>query len=279
MQNPWETAVKQLEEAAQIAGFDKNKVERLKVPDRYVEVSIPVIMDSGEQRIFKGFRSQHNNARGPYKGGIRYHQNVDLDEVRALSFWMSFKNAVIDVPFGGGKGGGIVNPQELSQTELEKMYRILGPQVDVPAPDVNTNGQIMEWMVSEYKKLTNDPKSEAVFTGKPLGKGGSEGREEATGFGGYYVFEEAAKKLGVPAGGRIAGQGFGNVATFFAKLAEERGYKIVALSDSKGGILNMDGLGFEKVLAYKKQTGALNGFPGSKSISNEELLQLDVDVL
>ena len=287
MQNPWETAVKQLEEAAQIAGFDKNKIERLKQPDRYVEVSIPIIMDSGEQRIFKGFRSQHNNARGPYKGGIRYHQNVDLDEVRALSFWMSFKNAVIDVPFGGGKGGVIVNPKELSQTELEKlsrgwvqkMYRILGPQVDVPAPDVNTNGQIMEWMVSEYKKLTNDPKSEAVFTGKPLGKGGSEGREEATGFGGYYVFEEAAKKLGVPAGARIAVQGFGNVATFFAKLAEERGYKIVALSDSKGGILNMDGLGFEKVLAYKKQTGALNGFPGSKSISNEELLELDVDVL
>ena len=287
MQNPWETAVKQLEEAAQIAGFDKDKIERLKQPDRYVEVSIPIIMDSGEQRIFKGFRSQHNNARGPYKGGIRYHQNVDLDEVRALSFWMSFKNAVIDVPFGGGKGGVIVNPKELSQTELEKlsrgwvqkMYRILGPQVDVPAPDVNTNGQIMEWMVSEYKKLTNDPKSEAVFTGKPLGKGGSEGREEATGFGGYYVFEEAAKKLGVPAGARIAVQGFGNVATFFAKLAEERGYKIVALSDSKGGILNMDGLGFEKVLAYKKQTGALNGFPGSKSISNEELLELDVDVL
>ncbi len=287
MVNPFETAVKQLEEAAQIAKLDKNKIERLKSPDRYVEVSIPVVMDSGEQKIFKGFRSQHNNARGAYKGGIRYHQDVNLDEVRALSFWMTFKNACIDVPFGGGKGGIIVDPKKLSVTELEKlsrgwvqkMYRVLGPTVDVPAPDVNTTGQIMDWMVDEYKKITQDPKSAAVFTGKPVGKGGSEGREEATGFGGFYVFEEAAKKYDIPAGAKIAVQGFGNVSTFFVKMAIERGFKVVAVSDSKGGVVNMEGLDLNQLQAHKKQTGALKDFPGSRNISNEELLELEVDVL
>lgn len=287
MTNPFETAIKQLEEAAQIAGLDKNRIERLKYPDRYVEASIPVIMDSGEQKIFAGFRSQHNNARGPYKGGIRYHQQVNLDEVKALSFWMSFKNAVIDVPFGGGKGGIIVNPKELSAAELEKLSRgwvqkmhpLLGPRVDVPAPDVNTNGQIMEWMVDEYSKITNNPKSLAVFTGKPIGKGGSEGREEAAGFGGFYVFEEVAKKFGIPAGSKIAVQGFGNVATFFAKMAVEKGFKAAAVSDSKGGIMNMDGLDLRLAREHKKQTGSLKDFPGAKNITNEELLELDVEVL
>lgn len=287
MINPFETAVKQLEEAAEIAKLDKNKIERLKSPDRYVEVSIPVVMDSGEQKIFKGFRSQHNNARGAYKGGIRYHQDVNLDEVRALSFWMTFKNACIDVPFGGGKGGIIVDPKKLSAAELEKlsrgwvqkMHRVLGPTVDVPAPDVNTTGQIMDWMVDEYKKITQDPKSAAVFTGKPVGKGGSEGREEATGFGGFYVFEEAAKKHGISAGAKIAVQGFGNVSTFFVKIAIERGFKVVAVSDSKGGIFNMDGLDLSQLQAHKKQTGALKDFPGSTNITNEELLELQVEVL
>jgi len=293
--NPFETAIKQLEEAAKIAGLDKNKIERLKSPDRYIEAAIPVVMDSGEQKIFTGFRSQHNNARGPYKGGIRYHQNVSLDEVRALSFWMTFKNAVINVPFGGSKGGIIVDPKKLSAAELEKisrgwvqkMYRILGPEVDVPAPDVNTNGQIMDWMVDEYRKITKDPKSLAVFTGKPLGKGGSEGREEATGFGGFYVLEEINKKLQLPQGAKIAVQGFGNVATFFAQKASDKGFKIVALSDSKGGIVNMDGLDLSKTSEHKKATGALRDFvdpdrsvgAGSKNITNEELLELDVDIL
>ncbi len=287
MTNPFETAIQQLEEASSIAKLDKNKVERLKSPDRYVEVSIPVIMDSGEQKIFKGFRSQHNNARGAYKGGIRYHQDVNLDEVRALSFWMSFKNAVINVPFGGGKGGIIVNPKELSSNELEKlsrgwvqkMYRILGPEVDVPAPDVNTTGQIMDWMVDEYKKLTGNEKSLAVFTGKPVGKGGSQGREEATGYGGFYVFEEAVKNHQIPAGAKIALQGFGNVSTFFAKMAFEKGYKVVALSDSKGGIVNLEGLDVHKVLEHKKALGGLKDFPGSKNLTNEELLELEVEVL
>lgn len=289
MTNPFDSAKKQLEQAAQIAGFERNDIEQLKHPHRYVEVSIPVKMDNGSQKIFTGFRSQHNNNRGPYKGGIRYHQDVNLDEVRALSFWMSFKNAVVNVPFGGGKGGIIVNPKELSEGELErlskgyvqKMYPVLGPEMDVPAPDVNTTGQIMNWMVEEYQKITKDPKSQAVFTGKPIGKGGSQGREEATGFGGYWVYESVVTKkvVDVPKGAKIAIQGFGNVATFFAKKAHEAGYKVVALSDSKGGIYNPEGLDLDKVFAHKKQTGGLKDFAGSKNISNAELLVLDCDVL
>lgn len=286
--NPFETAKQQLQQAAEIAGLDKDKVEQLKNPERYTEVNISVKMDNGQQRIFTGFRSQHNNARGPYKGGIRYHQQVNLDEVRALSFWMSFKNAVVNVPFGGGKGGIIVNPKDLSVGELEKLsrgyiqkiYPLIGPETDVPAPDVNTNGQIMGWMLNEYQKLSGNP-SKATFTGKSLDNGGSQGREEATGFGGVYVFEEVVKSkvVELPAGSKIAIQGFGNVATFFAKAAEKLGYKVVALSDSKGGIYNPDGLDFEKVLAHKKSTGALKDFAGSKNISNSDLLILPVDVL
>lgn len=289
MINPFETAKSQLELAAKIANLDKNKVEQLKSPDRYTEISIPVVMDDGSQRIFTGFRSQHNNARGPYKGGIRYHQQVSLDEVRALSFWMSFKNAVVNVPFGGGKGGIIVNPKELSAGELErlsrgyvqKMWRLLGPEVDVPAPDVNTNGQIMGWMVDEFRKLSRDQKYLATFTGKALDNGGSQGREEATGFGGVYVFKEAlkAKAGGVPAGGKVAIQGFGNVATFFADAAKELGFKIVALSDSKGGVYNPEGIDPQAARKHKKETGALKGLAGCKDISNGELLELECDVL
>lgn len=290
MINPFQTAIAQLEEAANIAHPDKNKIERLKTLDRYVEVSIPVVMDNGEQKIFTGFRSQHNNARGPYKGGIRYHRQVNLDEVKALSFWMTFKNAVIDVPFGGGKGGIIVDPKDLSPAELErlsrgwvqKMYPVLGPEVDVPAPDVNTNGQIMEWMVDEYRKLTGDINASAVFTGKPLDKGGSQGREEATGFGGFYVLEQCLKEvssLSLREGGRIAIQGFGNVATFFAQKASEAGFKIVAVSDSKGGIVDFNGLDLAQIKAHKNQTGALKDFPGAQNITNEELLELEVDIL
>jgi glutamate dehydrogenase/leucine dehydrogenase len=288
MTNPFETAKAQLQAAAAIAKLDQDKVEQLKNPDRYVEVSIPVKMDSGKQKIFTGFRSQHNNARGPYKGGIRYHQDVNLDEVRALSFWMSFKNAVVNVPFGGGKGGIIVNPKELSSAELEKLSRgyvrklfpVFGPEMDVPAPDVNTNGQIMGWMLDEYQKITGN-KSMATFTGKSLDNGGSQGREEATGFGGVYVFEEIIKSkvIDLPTGSSIAIQGFGNVATFFAQAAAKLGYKVVALSDSKGGIYNADGLDFAAVSAHKKVAGSVKDFGGTKNISNQELLELPVDVL
>jgi len=289
MVNPFETAKHQLDQAAGIAQLDPKKIEQLKSPDRYVEVSIPVIMDNGEQRIFQGFRSQHNNARGPYKGGIRYHHEVHLDEVRALSFWMSFKNAVVDVPFGGGKGGIIVNPKELSEKELEKlskgyikkMYRILGPEVDVPAPDVNTNGQIMNWFVEEYKSQTGEEKSLAVFTGKPIENGGSQGRTEATGFGGVYVLEEVVKSKAVDLAqnAKIAIQGFGNVATYFAEAAAKLGFIVVAMSDSKGAVYNESGLDLEKLKEHKKQTRSVKGFEGATGISNSELLKLYVDIL
>lgn len=287
MNNPFQSAKSQLEAAAKIASLDKNKVERLMVPDRYVEVSIPVIMDDGSQKIFIGFRSQHNNSRGPYKGGIRYHQDVNLDEVRALSFWMSFKNAVVNVPFGGGKGGIIVNPKEVSETELEKLSRgfikkihpIIAPGVDVPAPDVNTNGKIMGWMLDEYQKITGNM-SGATFTGKSLDNGGSEGRTEATGFGGAYVLREAVRAGLVSVERKtIAIQGFGNVATYLAEHLKEKGYKVVALSDSKGGIYNEAGIDLAAAAEHKKTTGALKGLEGTSEVSNEALLELDVDVL
>ncbi len=286
--NPFESAKKQLQQAADVAQLDPNKVEQLKNPDRYIEVSIPVMMDDGAtMRIFRGFRSQHNNARGPYKGGIRYHQDVNLDEVRALSFWMSFKNAVVNVPFGGGKGGIIVNPKELSEGELERlsrgymkqMFRNFGPLVDVPAPDVNTTGQIMGWMRDEFEKLTGTT-APGVITGKAIEDGGSQGRTEATGFGGGYVLREALAAGLVPGDRKtIAIQGFGNVATYLAEYVKEHGFKVVALSDSKGGIYNENGIDLQAAEAHKKGTRALKGLAGTKEITNEDLLELDVDVL
>jgi glutamate dehydrogenase/leucine dehydrogenase len=287
MNNPFETAKQQLLKASQVASFDDNKISRLLHPDRYVEVSIPVVMDDGSQKIFSGFRSQHNNSRGPYKGGIRYHQDVSLDEVRALSFWMTFKNAVVDVPFGGGKGGIIVNPKELSEQELEKlsrgymqkMYRNFGPEVDVPAPDVNTDGQIMGWMRNEYEQLTGTS-APAVITGKAISDGGSEGRTEATGFGGGYVLREAVKASLLNSERKtMAIQGFGNVATYLAEIAKELGFKIVALSDSKGGVYNENGIDITQAEQHKTETKALHGLAGTTNISNEELLELDVDAL
>jgi glutamate dehydrogenase/leucine dehydrogenase len=288
MSNLFEAAKAQLDQAAKIANLDSKKIEQLKFPHCYAEVSIPLEMDNGSQKIFTGFRSQHNNARGPYKGGIRYHPQVNLDEVKALSFWMTFKNAVVNVPFGGGKGGIIVDPQKLSQTELErlsrgyvrKIYHLLGPEVDVPAPDVNTNGQVMIWMLDEYQKITGN-KSLATFTGKPVDQGGSQGREEATGFGGVYVLEQVIKNKAVdlPKNATVAIQGFGNVGSFFALKALESGFKVVGLSDSKGGIVNMEGLDLKAVKDYKKTTGMLKDFPGSQYFPDEELLELPVDIL
>lgn len=287
MNNPFESAKQQLQAAADTASLDKNKIDELMHPDRYIEVSIPVQMDDGSQNIFEGFRSQHNNARGPYKGGIRYHQDVNLDEVRALSFWMTFKNAVIDVPFGGGKGGIIVNPKELSETELEKlsrgymqkMFRNFGPEIDVPAPDVNTNGQIMGWMRNEYENLTGTV-APGVITGKAIKDGGSEGRTEATGYGGGYVLREALK-AGLVSDDRktMAIQGFGNVATYLAEYAKEHGFTVVALSDSKGGVYNEAGIDVTVAEEHKKATKALKGLTGTTEITNEDLLELDVDVL
>ncbi len=285
--NPFETALHQMTHAAEVAKTDPSIVELLKNLDRYVEASIPVKMDDGTLKVFSGFRSQHNNFRGPYKGGIRFHPDVNLDEVKALSFWMTFKNAVVDVPFGGGKGGIIVDPKSLSTSELErlskgyveKMFSIFGPNKDVPAPDVNTNGQIMLWMLEKYEEILGE-KAAATFTGKPVGKGGSEGREEATGFGGLSVLREALKmnvfSNGAPT---VAVQGFGNVATHFAAGLKNLGLKLAAISDSKGGVFNPEGIDVDTVIAYKKEHGTLKDFPGAKEISNEELLTLPVDIL
>src|SRR3989339_99187 len=226
-------------------------------------------MDNGKIKVFTGFRSQYNNARGPYKGGIRYHQNVSLSEVKALSAWMTWKCSVAGIPYGGGKGGIIVNPKELSIGELERLSRgyiraiwqFIGSDVDIPAPDINTTPQIMAWMVDEYAKLTGKLDL-AVITAKPLEIGGSEGRTEATGQGGVYVLEALVKRKKLDKSKvKIAVQGFGNVGFYFAKIAFEMGYKVVALSDSKGGIYNADGIDVNKAAVYKKEHKVLQGFP------------------
>lgn len=301
MSNPFENAMSQLDKAAKIMNLDKNIYEILKQPDRVLTVSIPVKMDSGEVKIFTGYRSQYNNALGPYKGGIRYHWNVTFDEVKALSFWMMVKCATVNIPMGGGKGGIIVNPKELSPGELERMsrgyiqkiWREIGSDKDVPAPDVYTNPTIMGWMRDEFEKLIGK-KDPGVITGKAIADGGSEGRETATAQGGVYCVRELAKKKGLkPSETTVAVQGMGNVGGYMAKLLAKDGYKIVALSDSKGGVYNQDGVDPDKAEEIKKAGGmlgcyclggvcALEEMPKDgpcKHVSNEDLLELQVDIL
>ena len=294
--NPWKRSQEQLKKIAKKTKLPELLLARLLEPDRTVLLSLPLELDSGEVRIFKGYRIQHNNILGPYKGGLRYHANVSMDEVRALSFWMTIKCAVVNVPFGGGKGGITVDPKALSEKELKaltyvfanRLAPVIGPEIDVPAPDVNTNGTIMGWLLEEYEKVTGK-KSPAVITGKPVDQGGSEGRTEATGFGGGYVLENAIKKLGIE--GKqltVAVQGFGNVGYFLAKYLFDHGFKVVAVSDSKEGIFVEEGLNPELTLECKRERGMLSGcycigsvcdLKGGKRITNEELLELDVDIL
>lgn len=280
-------AIRQLDEAASKLGLSQEIVAQLKQPDHTYEFDIPVAMDNGSQKIFKGYRVQFNNSRGPYKGGIRYHLQVDLDEVKALAFWMAIKTAVADIPMGGGKGGVAVDPKALSKTELEKLSRgwvramapHIGPRVDVPAPDVNTTPEIMAWMVGEYEKITNDTTC-ATFTGKPIHAGGSEGRSEATGQGGYYVLHELAAKLNLnPKSTRVVVQGTGNVGYNFALLAYQAGYRIVGMSDSRGGVYSPDGLNPEQVMEAKKEKGSVAAYEGGIKVSNEEILEQECDVL
>ncbi|KKP70182.1 glutamate dehydrogenase [candidate division CPR3 bacterium GWF2_35_18] len=287
MSDPYQNAMKQIDKIAKIINLDPDIKERLSEPDRVLTVAIPVKMDNGKIKVFTGFRSQYNNARGPYKGGIRYHQNVSLSEVKALSAWMTWKCSVAGIPYGGGKGGIIVNPKELSIGELERLSRgyiraiwqFIGSDVDVPAPDVNTTSQIMAWMVDEYAKLTGKLDL-AVITAKPLEIGGSQGRTEATGQGGVYVLEALAKEFKLkPSATKIAVQGFGNVGYYFALLAQKAGFKIVALSDSRGGIYSEKGFDVETVKKYKKETGKIQDFKGAKNITNDELLELPVTIL
>jgi len=286
MQNPFQNAMSQLDKVAKIKNFDDKFITRLRQPDRDIRISIPIKMDNGNLKIFEGYRVEYNNALGPYKGGIRYHQETEINEVKALAFWMVLKCAVAGIAMGGGKGGITVNPKELSKGELERLSRgwvqklsdILGPKKDVPAPDVNTTPEIMAWMNDEYQKITGDTTG-AMITGKPLDKGGSEGRGTATAQGGFFVFEALKKELNLPEKCNVAIQGFGNAGSYAALIWSKAGHKIIAISDSKGGICNANGLDVEKLMEYKKTTGSLSGFPYSKDITNEELLETECDLL
>ncbi len=286
--NPFTIAQRQFNEAAEFLGLDEATRELLRWPMREFHFQIPVRMDDGSVRIFKGFRVQYNDARGPAKGGIRFHPEETIDTVRALAAWMTWKTAVMNLPLGGGKGGVICNPKELSERELERLSRgyirrvarFIGANIDVPAPDVYTNPQIMAWMMDEYDTIVGRQEP-GVITGKPVELGGSKGRIDATARGGIYTVREAAKVLGLDLKGQPAAiQGYGNAGSFAHKLAVELlGMKVVAVSDSKGGIYNPDGLDYEQVLEHKKRTGSVVGFPGTTPISNEELLELPVTVL
>ena len=278
--------IESIEKAGNGADLLYSHIEILKTPQRVIEVSIPIIMDDGELKVFTGFRVQHNDARGPYKGGIRYHPKVNLDEISALAFGMTIKCAVADIPYGGAKGGITVDPKKLSHGELERLTRayvraiagFIGPDKDIPAPDVYTNPQVMAWFIDEYSRLQgkNVP---SIVTGKPIEIGGSEGRETATALGGFYVLESLLRELKSKKKNlAIAIQGFGNAGMNFAKIAGRK-YKVAAVSDSKGGIYNPRGLNIEKVIRHKEETGSVANFPGAQNITNEKLLELPVDVL
>lgn len=302
MSNPWRRTKSQLKKAGQKFALDHLLAIKLLNPDRIVEVSLPVRMDSGKIKNFKGYRVQHNNIRGPYKGGIRYHPHVDMTEVKALAMLMTLKNAVVDVPFGGAKGGISVDPRKLSKHELESLTReftrklapIIGPNVDVPAPDVNTNPIIMSWIVDEYTKTVGKNES-AVVTGKPIELGGSEGRTEATGLGGSFVLQEIIKKLNKkPQDMTVAIQGFGNVGFFIAKFLQLAGFKIVAISEENGGIYIPEGVrSIDDLYECKKKHGFIAGCYctgsvcdlenkekiGAQDIDPAEVLEMPVDIV
>lgn len=287
--NPFSIAQQQLDEAAKRLGLDAATHEFLRWPMREYHFTLPVKMDSGTTRIFKGFRVQYNNARGPTKGGIRWHPEETIDTVRALAAWMTWKTAVVDIPLGGGKGGIICNPKELSNGEKERLARSyvravgreLGVHRDVPAPDVYTTPQIMAWMMDEYETIMGYSHP-GVITGKPLPVGGSEGRGDATARGGVYIVREAAKALNIKVNNAsYAIQGFGNAGQFAATLHKEilGGGTLLAASDSRGGVFNKDGIDAAALVKHKLESGSLANFPGAKPISNEELLELQCDVL
>lgn len=307
--NLWLHAQKQLRKSAKLGSFDPLLIASLQEPERVIELSLPFLKDNKKIEMIKAYRVQHNNFRGPYKGGLRYHEQVSMEEVKALAFFMTIKNTIVDVPFGGGKGGVTINPKTLSAEELERMTRLftrrlapsIGPMTDVPAPDVNTNPKIMSWIVDEYSNLSpftphlSPFNSLAVVTGKPLDKGGSLGRTEATGLGGAYVLAETMKRLKKnPSKMTVAVQGFGNVGRYVAHFLQKEGFKIVALSDSKGGMYIPKGIpDIEQVQKCKEEKGYLAGCycVGSvcdimykdqvqgQDITNGEILTLPVDIL
>lgn len=299
MKTPFNTALATLVKPAGLVKTPPGLIDFLQEPERVIQVSLPVRMDEGAIKIFQGFRVQYNSWLGPYKGGIRYHPEVNMEEVKALSFWMMIKCAVVNIPFGGGKGGIIVNPKKLSEGELERLtrtyvqrlYRYLGPKIDVPAPDVNTNAKIMGWVVDEFSKLVGKL-SPAVVTGKPIEKGGSLGREQATGMGGLFVLESLLKKINIQKDKSkpltVVVQGFGNVGYNISRLLYEKGYQLLAVSDSQGGIVVAEGLNPVETLKCKQAKGSLAGcycignvcdYTAGKTITNDDLLQLETDIL
>ena len=280
-------ALKQLKQAQVYAKIPAAILEQLKRPERILQFSFPVAMDDGTIRVFEGYRVQYSSARGPYKGGLRYHPQTNLDEVKALAFWMAVKCAVVGIPLGGGKGGITVDPKKLSVGELERLTRafvrrlapFIGPEQDVPAPDVNTTPEIMAWVRDEYERVVGK-KVPGVVTGKPLNFGGSAGRTPATAQGGMYVLAEVMEKLKLkPKQVTVAVQGMGNVGGIMAQLLHQAGFKVVAMSDSQSGIYNSKGLDVPIVERFKKQTGSLKNFPGAKLVTNAKLLELPVTIL
>lgn len=283
----FENISSQIAKSAKHLNLGEDMVELLQKPQRFIEVSVPVADSSGKINIFKGWRVQHNNYRGPYKGGLRYHPEVDLDEVEALASLMTWKCAVVDIPYGGGKGAIKVDVTKLSKKELEeltrgytrKIYEIIGPNHDILAPDVFTDSQIMAWIMDEYSRLTGHT-AKGVVTGKPEEVGCSTGRGDATSAGGFYTLECLREELGKkPEEFTVALQGFGKVGSYLGVFLHEAGYKVVAISDQHGGIYNENGLDVEDLLMHAKGTGCVKNFHNSKSITNPELLELNVDIL
>ncbi|MDP8922830.1 MAG: Glu/Leu/Phe/Val dehydrogenase [Chloroflexota bacterium] len=286
-ENPFEDVLAQVERAGRVLGLNPHELELLKHPKRQVIVSLPVMMDDGKPRVFTGYRVLHDNTRGPGKGGVRYHPEVDLDEVKALAAWMSWKCALVDVAFGGAKGGVTVDPTQLSIGELERLTRryageifdLIGPEVDIPAPDVGTDARVMAWIMDTYsmKRGYTEP---GVVTGKPLVLGGSLGREAATGRGLLVATREALQALGRSVvGARIAVQGFGNVGSNAARMLAGAGATIVAVSDVNGGLFRSDGLDVGALLRFRQEHVTIVGFPGAEPLTNDELLALGCDVL
>lgn len=285
--NPHRIAQIQFDIAAEFLKLDPGLRQVLRTPKRVLEVSIPTKMDNGQIKVFTGYRVQHNVARGPAKGGIRYHPNVTLDEVKALATWMTWKTATVNIPFGGGKGAVICDPKRMSKAELERMTRrftseilpLIGPERDIPAPDMYTDSQTMAWIMDTYS-MTTGYSTLGVVTGKPLSLGGSEGRNEATARGCLVVVEEACKIKKMPLrGATVAVQGFGNAGSLAAKLFTEKKARVIAISDSRGGVFNSRGIDPLKASRYKERSGTVVGMPGTSRISNDDLLTMKCDIL
>jgi glutamate dehydrogenase/leucine dehydrogenase len=285
--NAYDVALENFDIAADALGLETDVREQIKYPERILMVTLPVRMDNGHIRRFEGYRVQHSTVRGPAKGGIRYHPNVTLDEVKALATWMTWKCGVVNIPFGGGKGGVTCNPKDMTMGELERLTRrytsailpLIGPEQDIPAPDVYTNPQTMAWIMDTYSMTKGYP-IPGVVTGKPIALGGSLGRNEATGRGVFYTTLSACEHLNLPVkDSRVVVQGFGNAGSIAAQLLHGAGCRVIAASDSTGCVYNKAGLDIPKLILHKEQTGKVSGFPGAESITAKELLRLECEIL